>query len=269
MHDEPSYVRKANRAEEHIIQLTLLLGFFADKHPYIISDPIRGRRGKRFSYLRFTEEPDPDIALLVGDAIYNLRASFDYLIGSLVPFGQRSKVLCPILREPVWDIPYVAGEDKQRTKDRERWYSLTHHIKSVDAIEALKDLMPLDSRLKAPEQHPLDLINRLSNKDRHQRLPIITWGLGDVRPRVVLRGSGQVVSAKIADWDNPQYRGFKNNAPIPVPDNVAYVKLRGVPVVLVRIGDERSNFRIPYVFWEILRWLRNEAFPRLAPYSKG
>ena len=113
----------------------------------------------------------------------------------------------------------------------------------------------------------LDLINRLSNKDRHQRLPVITWGLGDVRSSVVLKGSGQIVPTKIAG-PGPAHRGFKNNASIPIPDGVVYVKLRGTPVVLIRIGEERSNFRIPGVFWEMLNWLRTEAFPRLEPYSR-
>ncbi len=177
-------------------------------------------------------------------------------------------MLCPILREPVWEIPHVTTENKQRTKDRARWRSLARHIRSTEAITVLKELMPLDSRRDPPKEHPLDLINRLSNKDRHQRLPIITWGLGQVRAKVVLKGSGQIVPAEIPGWD-PAHRGFKNNASIPVPDGVVYVKLRGTPVVLIRIGEERSNFIIPGVFWEMLNWLRMEAFPRLGPYSRG
>jgi hypothetical protein len=183
MAGEPSYVRKADWAEKHLIDLTFMLAAFADKHPYQVTDPIESKRGQRICYLEFTETPDPDIGLIAGDIIYNLRAAFDYLIGSLVPPGERSKVLCPVLREPVWDIPHVTTENPERTKNRERWYSLTHHIRDTDAIAVLKELMPLDSRRQPPKEHPLDLINRLSNKDRHQRLPILTWGIGDVRPQ--------------------------------------------------------------------------------------
>jgi len=275
MADKPSYIRKADWAEQHLIHLTLLLGAFADKHPYTVTDPVENKRGERFSRLVFTESPDPDVGLIAGDIIYNLRASFDYLIGSLVQSSERSKVLCPILHEPVWEIPHVSTENKQRTKNRERWYSLAHHIGSTDAIAVLKDLMPLDSRRKPSKEHPLnlikehplDLINRLSNKDRHQRLPILTWGLKDVRPKFILSGSGQIAPAKILDFDR-RWEGVKNNAPIAVPDNVVYVKLRGTPVVLIRIGEERSNFRIPGVFWAMLNWLRTEAFPKLGQYSR-
>lgn len=268
MANEPSYIRKADWAEKHLIDLTLLLDTFAAQKPYTVTDPVKNKRGQRFSTLEFTEDPDPDTELMVGDIIYNLRASFDYLIGSLVPSGQRSKVLCPVLHEPVWEIPYVATENNERTKNRERWESLARHVRSEDAIAALKELMPLKSRREPPKEHALDLINRLSNKDRHQRLPILTWGISDVRAKMVARGSGQIVPCKIADISDPMREGVKNNAKIPVPDKAVYVKLSGTPVVLVRIGEERQNFRIPESFWEMLVWLRREAFPRLGPYSR-
>jgi hypothetical protein len=266
--NEPSYVRKADRAEFHIMDMTVQLAIFAAKVPYAVTDPVKDRRGNRTCRLEFTESPGPEIELLAGDIIYNLRASFDYLIGSLVPSGERSKVLCPVLREPVWEIPHVSTENKERTRNRDRWYSLARHIRSTDAIEALKELMPLESRREHPKEHPLDLINRLSNKDRHQRLPIITWGLSDVRPKAVMRGSGAIVPVKFPGMDLSR-EGLKSNASIPVPDNVAYVKISGNPVVRIQIGDEQHHFRIPGVFDEMLNWLRTEAFTRLGKYSRN
>lgn len=265
MTEDPSYVRKADRAEQHMFDLAISLGIFAAKEPYVVTDPVKTKRGDRVSYLKFTEYPDPDVVLIAGDVIYNLRASFDYLIGSLVPSGERSRVLCPTLHEPVWEIPHVSAENKQRTKDRDRWNSLTRHIRSTDAITALKELMPLESRREPPKEHPLDLINRFSNKDRHQRLPVITWGLKDAEAKVVLKGSGQIVPAKMVGLVS-LHTGIRDNALIPVPDRVAYVKIKGTPVVLTRIGEH--TFIIPGVFSEMLNWLRTEAFPRLGQYSR-
>jgi hypothetical protein len=268
MTDEPSYIRKADWAEHHILHLTLILAAYAGEKPYTVSDPVQDKRGRRFSRLVFSRDPDPETGLIAGDIIYNLRASFDYLIGSLVPSGQRSKVLCPVLHEPVWEIPHVSTENNERTRNRERWQTLTHHIGSTDAIAELKELMPLESRRQPPKEHALDLINRLSNKDRHQRLPILTWGVGDARVKAIMRGSGQIVPCKIPEFTEPGRQGIKNNAAIPLPDKAVYVKVSGAPVVLIRIGEERQTFRIPEVFWEMLAWLRNEAFPRLGPYSR-
>ena len=249
MVNQPSYIRKADWAERHLIDLALLLDAFATQNPYTVTDPVKNKHGQLISTLEFTQEPDPDGELIVGDIIYNLRASFDYLIGSLVPSGERSKVLCPVLHEPVWEIPFVATENSERTKNRERWESLARHIRSEEAVAALKELMPLEyARRESPKEHALDLINRLSNKDRHQRLPILTWGIGDVRARMVTRGSGQIVPCQILGISDPMRQGFENHAEIPLPDKAVYVKLSGTPVVLVRIGEERQNFRVPAGF---------------------
>lgn len=268
MATDPSYIRKADWAEKHLSDLTLLLAEFAAEHPYTITDPVKHKHDQRISRLVFTREPDPEIGLMAGDIAYNLRASFDYLIGSLVPSSERSRVLCPILTEPVWEIPHVSTENKDRTKDRERWYSLTRHIRSTEAITALKGLMPLDSRRQPPQEHALTIIHRLANKDRHQRLPILTWGLTDVKIKGVRKGGNGMVPLLIPGMDLSR-EGIKSGAPLPIPDGIAYVKLRGTAVVLVRVGEEHMNFRIPDSFLITLRWLRNEAFPALAPFSRG
>jgi hypothetical protein len=114
----------------------------------------------------------------------------------------------------------------------------------------------------------LDLMNRLSNKDRHQRLSVITWGLGQVQAKVVLKGSGRIETREISGQD-PTHRGFKNNASIPVPDGVVYVKLRGTPVILVRIGGEWNNFKIPDAFWGCSAGSGRKPFPARALLLQG
>ena len=104
MSSEPSYLRKADWAEQHLVELSRRVRAFMDSEPYEIADPVEDKRGKRAARLVFTEQADPDIALIAGDVLYNLRTAFDYLIGSLVAPSERSKVLCPILREPVWRV---------------------------------------------------------------------------------------------------------------------------------------------------------------------
>jgi hypothetical protein len=141
---------------------------------YEVTDPVEGKRGQRTARLVFTDQPDPDIALIAGDVLYNLRTAFDYLVGSLVLPSERSKVLCPLLHEPVWDIPHSEGESNELTRNRAKWASLTGHIKSDEAVEILKELMPLDARTPPPKMHPLDLLNRLSNRD-----PVVVMQVND------------------------------------------------------------------------------------------
>jgi hypothetical protein len=242
-----------------------VLAFMASE-PYEVTDPIEGKRGRRTARLVFMGQPDPDIALIAGDVLYNLRTAFDYLVGSLVPPSERSKVLCPLVHEPVWDIPQTEGESTELTRNREKWESLTRRIKSDEAVEILKGLMPLDARTPPPTMHPLDLLNRLSNRDRHRQLSVIAWGLGDARAKVVMKRSGEIRPAQFPDFDFT-YRGFRDGADIPIDKNVAYVKLRGTPVVVMQVNDQWGNVLLPFGLMTILEWFRNKAVAKLARYS--
>jgi len=266
MSAEPSYLRKADWAEQHLMELSKRVLAFVASEPYGVTDPIEGKRGRRTARLVLTDQPDSDIALIAGDVLYNLRTAFDYLVGSLVPPSERSKILCPLLHEPVWDIPHTEGENTELTRNREKWESLTRRVKSDEAVEILKDLMPLDARTPLPTMHPLDLLNRLSNRDRHRQLSVIAWGLGDARAKVVMKGSGEIWPAQFPDFDFT-YRGFRDGADIPIDKNVAYVKLRGTPVVVMQVNDQWGNVLLPFGLRSILEWLRNEAISKLAPYS--
>jgi hypothetical protein len=266
MSAEPSYLRKADWAEQHLMKLSKRVLAFMASEPYEVTDPIEGRRGRRTARLVFTGQPDPDIALIAGDVLYNLRTAFDYLVGSLVLPSERSKVLCPLVHEPVWDIPHTEGESTELTRNREKWESLTRRIKSDEAVEILKGLMPLDVRTPPSTMHPLDLLNRLSNRDRHRQLSVIAWGLGDARAKVVMKRSGEIRPAQFPDFDFT-YRGFRDGADIPIDKNVAYVKLRGTPVVVMQVNEQWGNVLLPSGLMTILEWLRNEAIGKLARYS--
>ena len=266
MSAEPSYLRKADWAEQHLMELGKRVLAFMASEPYEVTDPIEGKRGRRTARLVFTDQPDSDIALIAGDVLYNLRTAFDYLVGSLVTPSERSKILCPLLHEPVWDIPHTEGESTELTRNREKWESLARRVKSDEAVEILKDLMPLDARTPSPTMHPLDLLNRLSNRDRHRQLSVIAWGPGDARAKVVMKGSGEIRPAQFPDFDFT-YRGFRDGAGIPIDKNVAYVKLRGTPVVVMQVNDQWGNVLLPFGLRSILEWLRNKAISKLAPYS--
>jgi hypothetical protein len=173
---------------------------------------------------------------------------------------------CALYSTNPYGIYLSEGESTELTRNREKWESLTRRIRSNEAVEILKDLMPLDARTPPPTMHPLDLLNRLSNRDRHRQLSVIAWGLGGARAKVVIKGSGEIRPAQFPDFDFT-YRGFRDGADIPIDKNVAYVKLRGTPVVVMQVNDQWGNVLLPSGLMTILEWLRNEAISKLAPYS--
>jgi hypothetical protein len=67
----PSYSRKLSWAEKHLENLEGCVGEFRDRHPYRARKVAQGQQKGQW-ILEFTEDPDPDWSLLVGDVLYNL-----------------------------------------------------------------------------------------------------------------------------------------------------------------------------------------------------
>jgi hypothetical protein len=260
---EWSFSRKIIRAAKHLAELDAILVEFADRHPYEVTRTT-DRKGKHIHRFEFTEEPPKDIPLIVGDILYNLRSGFDHLIGALVPRSQRSRVLFPIVTEPVWGIPWTHSENEELRRNREKWESLVKKIKHAEAVPILQGLQPLTSKRVPPMMHPLDILNKLSNKDRHQQLSVILAGLDQASVSLVMKGSGQVCRVGV-QFSGP-YSGLANGAELPVKDDVAYVKVRGIAVAVVRFDAEKTNILLPARLAQILEWILTEAIGPLYPY---
>jgi hypothetical protein len=258
-----SFSRKMVRAAQHLAELDQLLVAFADRHPYEVT-VTTDRKRNCIHRFEFTEEPPADVPLIVGDILYNLRSGFDHLIAALVPRAERSKVLFPLVAEPVWDIPRAEGESQDLRRNRDKWNSLIKRIKHPEAIPILQNLQPLTSRRVPPMMHPLDMLNKLSNKDRHQQLPVILAGLDDAHVSLVMRGSGQI--RRVGVQLSGPYSGLANGAVIPVNDDVAYVKVRGIAVAVARFDAENTNVLLPARLAQILEWIIAQAIGPLYPY---
>jgi hypothetical protein len=264
----PPYGRKFDRAERHIEALEAIVAAFVERHPYEVRQTVVD--GGEVNSFHFTDDPDPDIPLIVGDILFNLRSGFDHVIAALVKPAHRRNVLFPILHQPVWDIPHQVGENTVLTKERERWDGLVKRLAHPEAIDVLKAVQPLDSRAQPPMMHPLDVLNWLSNVDKHRQLSVVLTGLDKARSRLVMRGSGRIVDAEQIIPESSKARspftGIGNGALLPTDPSVKYVKLRGEAVVVVVINQERGNIRVPKELRMILDWLRSEVLAPLTPY---
>jgi hypothetical protein len=258
-----SFTRKILRAGRHLEELSEVLNDYADRHPYEI---VRTeRRGKYVHTFTVTEAPPDEIPLIVGDVLYNLRSGFDHLIGALVQRSQRSKVLFPIVHEPVWSITPKDGENADRTRNREKWDSLTAKISNPAAVPVLQTLQPIPSNLPpAPGMHVLDILNKLSNKDRHSELSVIVTGMHDPKFKLIMRG-GQPRDADDGQMFGPN-KGMKDQAELPVGDDVAYVKVRGKVITAVRIPSRQTQVLLPDSLASMLQWMTSQAILPLAPY---
>jgi hypothetical protein len=174
----PSYITKLDRAEHHLGDLKEAVAAFggtgteAESRPYTITKSREGRRDVH--RLEFTRSVvNTETPLIAADAIYNMRSSLDHLMTALSPAGRNP--IFPVYFRGVADPP-VDGENNQRIKLRERWTSDTAHL-APQAVEFLKRLQPPDDPTHAESPHALRLLNQLSNKDRHTRLPLVADGV--------------------------------------------------------------------------------------------
>jgi hypothetical protein len=257
----PSFVTKVARAKKHLIDLQDAIDAYAATHPYTVRDRIEGKKKRKVRRLSFTADPaNTEIPILAADVIYNLRSSLDHLMSCLVPSNQRSSAMFPIYFEGVWEA-CVPGENEQRCKARARWASDTKAISDA-ALTVLKSLQPADG--SGEEVDLLRLLNKLSNRDRHEKLPVVIGGLSEPRFQFVLPDG--TTQSKIGRGLPP---AFEDHAEIKgIPNDAMDVKIEGVPLVAIRIGEPEGNLRIPGTLRDIVSRIEQGIFPRLAPFVR-
>jgi hypothetical protein len=117
--------------------------------------------------LPFPKAPSPDLSLIAGDAIYNLRATLDYLIWQLIlREGKRPGVrhAFPIYEKRPEFISQVEAPPKGR-ENRSPLYGIPV---SGDVWTIIEQAQPYRrGQHPAPLTHPLAVLHRLSNIDKH------------------------------------------------------------------------------------------------------
>ena len=88
MAEVPSFTRKLDWAEQHLVKIESVVTAFVNSHPYMATYAIEHKKKPTWR-LHFTATPDDRLPLIVGDVLHNVRASLDYLVGALVPSSER------------------------------------------------------------------------------------------------------------------------------------------------------------------------------------
>ena len=154
---------KIERAKAHIRDLHELLERFFKTNPYeAVRSENDSKPGDLTYYLRIHQDPPPEIGLIVGDAIHNLRSSLDHLAVQLVEAGGGAVTegTCfPILSKP----PASAQELEARVKE-----------KVQGARKEAIALVAASEPYEGGNGHPLWVLHRLDIRDKHH-LVIPAW----------------------------------------------------------------------------------------------
>lgn len=264
----PSYIAKVTRAKNHLVELKEAIDVYAARKPYTVRKRIEGKKKKTVHRLVFTADPaNTDIPIIAADVIYNLRSGLDHLISSMVANKDRTSAIFPIFFEGVWEAS-VPGENKERLKQRGRWTSDTASLKTA-AVAILKALQPPEDTGDDTDANRLQVINSLSNRDRHEKLPILVTGLRDFT--ISMKSPAGKHYKGIASPDRPSDFA-ENEARLQIPDDAVDVKIEGTPLVVVRVGkDQRGRDRhLPLLSFleETVPFIEQRVFAPLAPFVR-
>lgn len=263
----PSYVAKIARAKKHLVDLDKAVEDFAATEPYTVRTRIEGKKQRKIRRVVFTADPaNTDIPIIAADVIYNLRSSLDHLMSALVAKRDRNSAMFPIFFQGVWEA-IVPGENQQRTKERMRWASDVKSL-SDEAVTVLKRMQPADTDPQDPEAPVLTLLSRLSNRDRHEKLPVVMGGMGDLRVEFI--DSNGVRQTGSADPD-PRHVLIDETEITDIPDDAVDVKVKGTPLVGISVGAKQTQryVEIPSRLAVMAEVIETEVFPALMPYVRA
>lgn len=99
---------KVKRAQMHMVDINREALRYASRHPYEFNQI--GHPATHCYSMRFTEQPNPIIAAMLGDFVHNLRSALDYIIVACVPRGRQKSASFPILFEDI----FATGNDAKR-----------------------------------------------------------------------------------------------------------------------------------------------------------
>jgi hypothetical protein len=255
-----SYDLKFDRAEKHLIDLEREVSRYCATHPYTVTHAREGNRQKPVWRFRYTSQPPDVIALITADFIYNLRSGLDHLAATLV--RRQDRQMFPIFFQGVWEAG-VEGENEQRAKERQRWRSLTRNM-DPGAVAILKQAQPRDlGRDEGENTQSLSMLNRLSNKDRHTKLPIHIGRLAGTElcyrtPDGAWYGGGLAANEALED-----------DTKLDIPHDATDVYVMGTPVVVIRTSPDREGFKIPEAFRAISLPDMRRVADLLRPFDRG
>lgn len=250
---------KLGRALEHLLSLDDGIAAYLDSDPVKLVREIDGRHpGRVVLSLALNSEPPMMLSVLIGDCVHNLRAALDHLVWQLVlanggtPQGGGGGTQFPIIqslrRDGTDPAVKVAGGV------------------SPKALAIIESVQPF--RRRDAENHPLAILSRLSNTDKHRTLLLSTGQ--SVRTQAFLsaadgsaRVGGQFQPGVVRPGEPIAAFQFPPDQPID-PDLV--VEAHGDNFVGLAEVSDVGNRPITEVLEETLQYIDRQVVSRLARF---
>ncbi len=170
---------KIQRAEKHMVDIQEEARRYAKSNPYeFIRTRLPDDHPQIVGYFHITEQPDPMIAIMLGDFIHNLRSALDWVVVACSPKSRRYDASFPIFPDDPFAKDINGNYMVSNSNQRDRFNSLIDGIHS-EARASIIGLQPYQATNLlgfGANLHNLRVISRLENADKHRQ--IITLGEG-------------------------------------------------------------------------------------------
>jgi hypothetical protein len=277
-----SWTLKVERAELHFQELRRELAAYANGQRFEVLpvDPLPEchlHGGTCWDYeLHMTRQPDPLLAVIAGDVLFNLRSALDHIAVAMVPSKLRREASFPIEVKPIWERKgrrFVVREPDCRRRFRAATRGMPR-----GAVDLIERIQPYHGRNEGPEQEALYQLSRLNNADKHRQLVAFAGGVQNMICDVNAAGHFTRHVADVNQQGISYARDgthlFHFSSVVRMLPSDVIIQLTGTPVVGIRIEAPYGGEKRPGVIGveELLRLLIQHIgrgiLPALEPYVR-
>jgi hypothetical protein len=258
---ELSWRLKIRRAEEHFNELQKLVEAYQAGHHYRAvcpNPPTKKPTHWRF-VLEITEPPDPSIAIVLGDCLYNIHSALDHIAVACAPRDRRHQAGFPIVVNP---------------NDAEQMRKYDSQTRGMDpqAVAAIEFEQPHNVAKRAqPGPHSVDALFTLSalqNADKHRSLAVLVpglylptaWAFWDDEAIGITQPAYLEAGADVMRWDEFGNQIRYEDVP---------VEVKGTSVVSVIVAGRPDPYELLPLAGGILARVRDRIIPNLEPYARS
>ncbi len=213
-----SWWLKVKRAQKHMVDIERAAKDYARLHPYEFTR-VRDAdlKGQVVYEVRITEQPDPMIAIMLGDFVHNLRSALDHIVVACVSKKHHGSAGFPIVLDPIWNQD-TKGEFVLKDDDaRERFASAIEGLPER-ALAIVEGAQPYHSA-RGSHHDPIGIISRLGNADKHRRLITIGGGVKNLVITATIRNKPE--PGELPLFDDRKFAKDNTTISIDIRDKLA------------------------------------------------
>lgn len=248
------------RAEHHFEDLRQLVDRYRDGHHYRavgVAPPKKRPTHWRF-VLEITEPPDPQIAIVFGDFLFNVRSALDHVAVACAPPARKRSAGFPLYQE--------RPEGPEAIKFESMTRGMPPEARAVIEFEQPYNLRNRSSDVRPESAEALHALSSLQDADKHRSMVVLVSGI--TNPQVQISWAGEAMGILTPRYVAPGEELVRYDE---IGDRIPYaevtVDVRGVPEVAVKISGQ-DDFGLLRVAGGILGRVRDRVIPSLEPFAR-